>query len=65
MLKHFAFCYDNKCSVYKEVKYGASYWPQKPKSKKLRGTKEVDRLWESDKVFTVIFNLETAKKLMM
>jgi len=26
-VKHFAFCYNNKCPVHKEAKYGARYWP--------------------------------------
>ena len=27
IIKHFAFCYNNGCPVYKEAKYNASYWP--------------------------------------
>jgi len=43
-VKHFAFCYNNGCQVYKEAKYGISYWPQKPKSEKLRGIEEENQL---------------------
>ena len=25
-LKHFAFCYNNNYPIYKETKYGVSYW---------------------------------------
>jgi len=25
IVKHFAFCYDNKCPVHKKAKYGTSY----------------------------------------
>ena len=27
-IRHFAFCYNNSCLIYKEAKYSASYWPQ-------------------------------------
>ena len=27
VVKHFAFYYDNRCPIYKEAKYSASYWP--------------------------------------
>ena len=65
VLKHFVFCYDNRCPVYKEVKYSASYWPQEPESEKLKDIEEVDRLWELDKDPIVIFNPESAKKLII
>jgi len=44
ILKHFAFCYDNRCPVHEETKYNASYWPQEPELKQLRNIKETDRL---------------------
>ena len=44
MLKHFTFCYNDKCPVYEEVKYGASYWPQEFKLEQLKGTKKTNRL---------------------
>ena len=25
-IKYFAFCYNNRYLIYKEAKYGASYW---------------------------------------
>ena len=65
MLKHFAFCYNNKCPVHEEAKYGVSYWPQELESEQFKGIKEINRLWESDKDPTVTFSLETAKKLIM
>ena len=44
ILEHFAFYYDDKCPVYKEAKYGASYWPQKPESEQLKSIEEENRL---------------------
>jgi len=44
VLKHFAFCYDNRCPVYEKTKYGASYWPQEPESEQLKDIKKEDRL---------------------
>ena len=26
VLKHFIFCYNDRCPVHKEAKYGTSYW---------------------------------------
>ena len=65
MLKHFVFYYNDKCPVYKETKYGISYWLQKPESEQLKDIKEMDRLQELDKDPTATFSPETAKKLMM
>ena len=31
IVKYFAFCYNNACQIYKEAKYGASYWPKELK----------------------------------
>ena len=47
-VKHFAFYYNNRCPVYKEVKYSASYWPQKPTPSQFKSIKEKDaedRFW--------------------
>jgi len=41
-VKHFAFCYDNRCQVHEETKYGANYWPQELSPDKFRGTEEED-----------------------
>ena len=65
MLKHFAFCYNNRCPVYKKAKQSTSYWPQKPESEKLREIEEANRLQELDKDPTATFSPETAKKLIM
>ena len=43
-VKHFAFCYNNKCPVYEETKYSANYWPQEPESEKLKEIEKTDRL---------------------
>jgi len=42
-VKHFAFCYDNRCQVHEEAKYGTSYWPQKPNPDEFRDTQEKDK----------------------
>ena len=39
-VKHFVFYYNNKCSVYKEAKYGISYWPQELSPEQFRDIKE-------------------------
>ena len=65
MLKHFAFCYDNRCLVYEKAKYGMSYWPQKPESEKLKETEEEDKLWELKQNFINTFSPELAKRLIM
>ena len=31
VVKYFTFCYNNACQIYKEAKYGASYWLKEPK----------------------------------
>ena len=65
MLKYFTFCYNDRCPVYKETKYGTSYWPQEPESEQLKDIEKMDRLWELDENPTATFNPETAKKLMI
>ena len=65
MLKHFTFYYDNRCPVHEEVKYSASYWPQKPESKQFKGMEETDRLWELNENPTATFSPEAAKKLII
>ena len=42
-MKYFAFCYNNKCSIYEEAKYGTNYWPQKPNLKQFKSMKEKDK----------------------
>ena len=41
-VKHFAFYYNNRCYIYKEAKYRASYWPQELRHKLFKGIKEAD-----------------------
>ena len=43
-VKHFAFCYNNKCPVYKKAKYSTSYWPQKLSPKSFKGIKKENKL---------------------
>ena len=64
-VKHFAFCYNNRYPVYKEAKYGASYWPQKPESKQLKRIEKADRIQELNKNPTFTFSLKSAKRLIM
>ena len=65
MLKHFAFCYNNRCPVYKETKYNASYWPQKPESEQLRGIKKEDKPWELRQNPINTFSPKSARILIM
>jgi len=48
-VKYFVFCYNNRCQVHEEAKYGISYWPQEPSPDKFKGTEEEedieDRVW--------------------
>ena len=64
-VKHFVFCYNNSCQVYKEAKYGASYWPQEPESEKLKEMEEEDRLWELKQNPIDTFSPESVKMLIM
>ena len=41
-IKHFTFCYNDACRIHEDAKYGASFWPQEPESRALRGTQESD-----------------------
>ena len=41
-LRHFAFYYNDSYPVYKEAKYGVSYWLQELSLDQFRGTKEKD-----------------------
>jgi len=43
LVKHFAFYYNNAYQIYKDAKYGASYWPQEPELRGLKGTKKLDK----------------------
>ena len=42
-MKYFAFYYDNRCPVYKETKYDASYWPQKSSLEQFKDTAEKNK----------------------
>ena len=37
-INSFIYCYNNICRIYKDAKYGVSYWLQKPLLSKFRGT---------------------------
>jgi len=43
LIKHFTFCYNNACQVYKDAKYGVSYWPQELELRGLKGTIELNK----------------------
>ena len=49
IVKHFAFYYNNAYQIYKEAKYGASYWLKEPKLDMFKGTEDKDRLYELNK----------------
>ena len=53
------------CPVYKEAKYGTSYWPQKFELEQFRGMEEANRLWELNKDPTSIFSPKSVRKLIM
>jgi hypothetical protein len=48
-IQSFAFCYNNAYRIYEDAKYSISYWPQEPKLRGLRGTRESDK--EADRIF--------------
>ncbi len=54
-LKYFAFYYNNSYPIYKETKYGVSYWLQELSLEQFRGTKEKeneqDRLWYGTNIY--------------
>ena len=41
-VKHFAFCYNSMCQIYKEAKYSISYWPKELKLNTFKRIKEED-----------------------
>ena len=41
-VKHFIFYYNSTCKVYKDTKYGAGWWSQKPKSNYTKAIRELD-----------------------
>jgi len=43
LIRHFTFCYNNICWIYKDAKYGVSYWPQELELRGLKGTRELDK----------------------
>jgi len=67
-IKSFAFCYNNACRIHEDAKYGASYWPQEPESRGLRGTRESDeeqdRLYELDQDEDGTASQQSAEKLL-
>jgi hypothetical protein len=63
-IQSFAFCYNDHCPVHQDAKYGASYWPQEPKSDRLKGTEEEDLLWEIDQDPMATFNEVSAKAIL-
>ena len=63
-IRSFAFCYNDHCPVHQDAKYGASYWPQEPKSDELRGTEEADLLWELDQDPMATFSNASAKAVL-
>ena len=65
IVKHFTFCYNDRCPVYEEAKYNISYWPQESESEKLKEIKETDRLWELKQDSTATFSPKSAKILIM
>ena len=53
-IKHFTFCYNNACQIYKNVKYSVSYQPQKLELLGFKGTnKLLYRLDIKDNKFNV------------
>ena len=48
-IRHFAFCYNSTCKVYKDAKYGTRQWPQEPKSSHAKATQELDD--EQDRIY--------------
>jgi hypothetical protein len=67
-INSFAFCYNNACRIHEDAKYGASYWPQEPESRGLRGTQEsdeeLDRLYELDKDEDGTASQQSAEKVL-
>jgi len=43
LINSFAFCYNNACRIYKDTKYGISYWLQELGLSKFKGTNELAR----------------------
>ena len=41
-VKHFTFCYNDAYQIYKEAKYGISYWLKEPKLDTFKGTEDKD-----------------------
>ena len=67
-IRSFAFCYNNACRIHEDAKYGASYWPQEPESRGLKGTRESDeeqdRLYELDQDVTATCGQRSATMTM-
>ena len=61
MTKYFTFCYNNRCLIYNEAKYGANYWLQKPQFNQFKGTKERDNLYNKDLKGDTFSNIKSTK----
>ena len=42
LIRHFAFCYNSACKVYKDAKYSIGQWPQKLKLSHAKAIQELD-----------------------
>ena len=60
-IKHFAFYYDDRYLIYKEAKYGVSYWLQEPQFNQFKGTKERDDLYNDDLEGDTFSNTESIR----
>ena len=57
VVKHFAFYYNNVCQIYKEAKYGISYWLRELKPDMFKGMeKEENQIRELDKDLMLIYS---------
>ncbi len=56
IVKYFAFYYNNACQIYKEAKYGISYWPREPKLDIFKGIEEEDQLYKLKEDLILIYN---------
>ena len=55
-VKYFTFYYNNAYQIYKEAKYGASYWPKEPKLNIFKGTEDKDQIRELNKDLMLIYS---------
>ena len=59
LINSFVYCYNNACQIYKDAKYGVSYWLQELLLSKFKGTNEPayrsdikDNKFDKGKAFT-------------